>query len=63
MQILPDYRDAFSPHVLRQIDSIVSTLFLAEAGFDADLIAKKIAELFRKAEDKQAVSLFINWLA
>ncbi len=59
----PIIENAFSPKILQQIGNIVSTLFLAEANFDADLLALKLDKLFEKAEDKQAVSLFINWLA
>jgi len=46
---------------LLKIRNIVSTLFLAESHYDIELLKSEFLELFRKEEDKEAVSLFLNW--
>jgi len=58
----PIIENAFSRNMLLRIGNIVATLFLAEAHYDFDLLAKKILELVERTEDKQALSLFLNWL-
>ncbi len=52
----------FSKDQLLQIQNIVSTLFLAEAHYDIGLLKTELVNLFDKESDKQAVSLFLNWL-
>jgi predicted transposase/invertase (TIGR01784 family) len=49
--------------VLLKIKNIVSTLFLAEAHYDVDLLIKELLALFDREKDKAAVSLLINWFA
>ena len=46
---------------LLEIRNIVSTLFLAEAHYDIELLIKELLRLFQTEEDRQAVSLLINW--
>lgn len=46
---------------LLKIQNIVSTLFLAEIEYDLELIKNEMLNLFDKEEDKQAVSIFLNW--
>ncbi len=53
--------NAFSKEKLLKIKNLVSTLFLAEAHYDLDLIKKELQELFRRESDKTAVSLLLNW--
>ena len=48
------------PHLLT-IRNIVSTLFLAEAHYDIKLLEAELLNLYEREEDKQAVSLFLNW--
>ena len=48
---------------MRKIKNIVSTLFLAEAHYDIDLLSKELLEIFDREEDKTAISLLINWFA
>lgn len=52
----------FSKEELLQIKNIVSTLFLAESNYDIDMLKEEFLNLFEKESDKQAVSLFFNWL-
>jgi len=52
----------FTKEELLQIRNIVSTLFLAESNYDIDLLKEEFLKLFDKESDKQAVSLFLNWL-
>jgi predicted transposase/invertase (TIGR01784 family) len=52
----------FSKDQLLEIRNIVSTLFLAESHYDFDLLKEEFLNLFEKEADKQAVSLFLNWL-
>lgn len=58
----PIIENTFSSQALQRIGNIVSTLFLAETYFDAERIARELEALFDQAEDKQAASLFVNWL-
>ena len=51
----------FTKETLLKVKNIVSTLFLAESYYDIELLKKEFLELFRKEEDKEAVSLFLNW--
>jgi hypothetical protein len=46
---------------LLTIRNIVSTLFLAEAHYDIQLLEAELLNLYEREEDKQAVSLFLNW--
>lgn len=58
----PIIENTFSRQALQRIGNIVSILFLAETHFDAKRIARELEALFDKAKDKQAASLFVNWL-
>ena len=51
----------FGKDTLLRIRNIVSTLFLAESHFDIDLLMQELIGIFEKEDDKQAVSLLINW--
>lgn len=51
----------YSSEVLLKIQNIVSTLFLAEVNYDSELLISEMLNLFDKEEDKQAVSIFLNW--
>jgi len=51
----------YDKNELQKIRNIVSTLFLAESYYDIDLLKREFLELFHKEEDKEAVSLFLNW--
>lgn len=46
---------------LLTIRNIVSTLFLAEGHYDIQLLEEELLALYDREEDKQAVSLFLNW--
>lgn len=52
---------AYSADKLNEIGNIVATLFLAETQHDFELLAQKLFALFEREEDKQALSLFLNW--
>ena len=52
----------YSRDALLKIQNIVSTLFLAESYYDLDLLETELIDLFDAEADKQAVSLFLNWL-
>ncbi len=52
----------FSKDQLLEIRNIVSTLFLAESYYDIDLLKEEFINLFEEQSDKQAVSLFLNWI-
>ena len=41
--------------------NIVSTLFLAEGNYDINLLKRELLNLYDHEDDKQAVSLFLNW--
>jgi len=51
----------YSKESLLKIRNIVSMLFLAESFYDMDLLSDELLDLFEREEDKQAVSLFLNW--
>lgn len=51
----------YSREELLEIGNIVSTLFLAESHYDLDFLKGELLSLFSRAEDKKAVSLFLNW--
>jgi predicted transposase/invertase (TIGR01784 family) len=51
----------FSREQLLSIRNIVSTLFLTEAHYDFDLVSTEFLGLFEREEDRQAISLFLNW--
>ncbi len=53
--------NAFGKEKLLKIKNIVSTLFLAEGHYDLGLIKQELQELFRRENDKTAVSLLLNW--
>jgi len=51
----------YSKEELLRIRNIVSTLFLAEAYYDRELIINECLSVFRHEDDRQAVSLLLNW--
>ncbi|MFN8487561.1 MAG: Rpn family recombination-promoting nuclease/putative transposase [Caldilineaceae bacterium] len=51
----------YSRQQLLKIRNIVSTLFLAEAHYDIKLLETELLNLYEREEDKEAVSLFLNW--
>ena len=51
----------YSKEELLRIRNIVSTLFLAEAYYDRELIISECLSVFRHEDDRQAVSLLLNW--
>ena len=53
--------NTYSKEMLLQIRNIVSTLFLAEAHYDIDLLAQELVNLYQREQDKPAVSLLLNW--
>ena len=52
----------FGKEALLKIRNIVSTLFLAESNYDSETLKAELLNLFRSEADRQAVSLFFNWL-
>lgn len=58
----PIIENAFAKERLLRIGNIVSTLFLAEAHYDIDLLKQELLRLFEKSANKHAISLFLNWL-
>ena len=44
-----------------KIRNIVSTLFLAESHYDLDVLEAELLNVFSSEDDKEAVSLFLNW--
>jgi hypothetical protein len=52
---------AYTKEQLLTIRNIVSTLFLAEGHYDISLLEQELLNLYEQEEDKQAVSLFLNW--
>jgi predicted transposase/invertase (TIGR01784 family) len=46
---------------LLAVRNIVSTLFLTESYYDFELVKQELTRLFEQEEDRQAVSLLINW--
>jgi predicted transposase/invertase (TIGR01784 family) len=51
----------YSKAHLLAIRNIVSTLFLTESYYDFELVKHELTRLFEQEEDRQAVSLLINW--
>lgn len=51
----------FGRERLLAIRNLVSTLFLAEAHYDIDLVLEEFSYLFSNETDKQAISLLVNW--
>lgn len=51
----------YSPAQLLKISNLVSTLFLAETHSDLDLLQSELLNLFDREEDKEAISLLLNW--
>lgn len=51
----------FSREQLLGMHNIVSTLFLTESHYDFDLVMTEFLGLFEHEEDRQAISLFLNW--
>ena len=51
----------FSKQELLKIKNVVSTLFLAEAHYDIELLKQELITVFNKAEDKKAISILLNW--
>jgi len=53
--------NSFSREQLLAIRNLVSTLFLAEAHYDLELLIEEFVHLFEQESDKQAVALLVNW--
>lgn len=53
--------NSFSREQLLAVRNLVSTLFLAEAHYDIELLIEEFVHLFEEEGDKQAVSLLVNW--
>jgi len=51
----------YTQEALLNIRNIVSMLFLAESHYDVEMLEVELLNLYSSAEDKQAVSLFLNW--
>ena len=51
----------FTVESLLKIRNIVSTLFLAESSFERETVGRELLAVFEREEDKQAVSLLLNW--
>lgn len=51
----------YSPELLIKIKNLVSTLFLSETNFELELIKNQLLELLDIEEDKQALSMLINF--
>lgn len=51
----------YGKEALLAIRNIVSTLFLAEVHYDLPLLVEQLLALFEQEDDKQALSLFLNW--
>ena len=61
-EYFPIIENSFGQEELLKIGNVVSTLFLAEAHYDFELLERELNKLFRKSRDKKAVSLLLNWL-
>lgn len=53
--------NSFSRKALLRIGNIVSTLFLAEAHYDFEMVARELMKLVQDKEQRQAAFLFLNW--
>jgi len=51
----------YSTESLLEISNLVSTLFLTERSNDIALIKSQLLALFKSKEDKQAISILLNW--
>jgi predicted transposase/invertase (TIGR01784 family) len=51
----------YSIERLLKIRNVVSTLFLAEAHYDPELLKEELLRVYEKEEDKVAISVFLNW--
>jgi len=51
----------YSTESLLEISNLVSTLFLSERSNDIALIKSQLLALFKSKEDKQAISILLNW--
>lgn len=51
----------FSHETLLQIGNVVSTLFLAETRLEQERLLAEMVALFDREDDKNAVSLLVNW--
>ena len=51
----------YSQEALLNVRNIVSTLFLAESHYDVGVLEAELLNLFSSEDDKEAVSLFLNW--
>ncbi len=52
----------FSKEALLNIRNIVAILFLAESHYDIEALKTELVNLFSSEHDKEAVSLFLNWI-
>ncbi len=52
----------FSKEQLLNIRNIVAILFLAESHYDIEVLKTELVNLFSSERDKEAVSLFLNWI-
>ena len=52
----------FSQEALLEIGNIVSMLFLVEGRYDVEVLQAALSSVADREEDRQAISLFINWL-
>jgi predicted transposase/invertase (TIGR01784 family) len=51
----------YNSETLLKISNLVSMLFLTENNESTQLIAQQLLQLFDKQEDKQAISILLNW--
>jgi predicted transposase/invertase (TIGR01784 family) len=51
----------FSAESLLKIKKVISTIFFAEVHYDIDVLLAEITSLFKKEEDRHALSLLSNW--
>lgn len=51
----------YGREALLAIQNIVSTLFLAEVHYDLPMPVEQLLVIFEQEDDKQALSLFLNW--
>jgi len=58
----PIIENAYNRQMLLQLGNIVSTLFLLEAHYEVKLLQRALLALFEETQDKQAVSLFLNFV-
>jgi predicted transposase/invertase (TIGR01784 family) len=58
----PIIEKAYDRQMLLQVGNIVSTLFLLEAHYEENLLQRVLLALYEKSQDRQAVSLFLNFV-